>query len=129
MTKQQICTLVVEVKEMYKRQIWLELLFTLSATLSTPLLPQRLTAIMNKITLFFVIAAISLGLTKRNKPVLPARIPATSLDTSDKVCPSNSLLDKEAQKTKTMLGAEIWFCPCDCGGPGWEKITFYDFSQ
>ena len=61
--------------------------------------------------------------------MLPARVPATSLDTSEKACPSNSLLDKEAQKTKTMLGAETWFRPCDCGGPGWEKIIFYDFSQ
>ena len=129
MTKQQICVVIVEVKEMYKRQIWLELLFILSATLSTPLLPQRLTAIMNKIALFFAITITSLGLTKRNKLVLPACVPATSLETSDKACPSNSLLDKEAQKTKTMLGAETWFRPCDCGGPGWEKITFYDFSQ
>ena len=28
-----------------------------------------------------------------------------------------------------MLGTETWFRPCDCGGPGWEKIAFYDFSQ
>ena len=61
--------------------------------------------------------------------MLPARPPATSLDTSDTACPSDSLVDEEVRKTKTMLGTETWFRPCDCGGPGWEKIAFYDFSQ
>ena len=61
--------------------------------------------------------------------MLPARPPATSLDTSDAVCPSDSLIDEEVRKTKAMLGTETWFRPCDCGGPGWEKIAFYDFSQ
>ena len=84
---------------------------------------------MNNIILFFVFTAISLGLAKRHKPVLPARIPATSLDTSDTACPSNSLIDEEVRKTKTMLDTETLFRPCDCGGPGWEKIAFYDFSQ
>ena len=28
-----------------------------------------------------------------------------------------------------MLDSETLFRPCDCGGPGWEKIAFYDFSQ
>ena len=61
--------------------------------------------------------------------MLPARPPATSLDISDTACPSDSLVDEEDRKTKAMLGAETWFHPCDCGGPGWEKIAFYDFSQ
>ena len=83
---------------------------------------------MKNITLFYFSTVISLGLT-RNKPVFPASVPATSLDTSDSACPSNSLIDKEVRKTKTMLDSETWFRPCDCGGPGWEKIAFYDFSQ
>ena len=61
--------------------------------------------------------------------MLPARPPATSLNTSDTACPSDSLIDEEVRKTKAMQGAETWFRPCDCGGPGWEKIAFYDFSQ
>ena len=61
--------------------------------------------------------------------MLPARPPATSLDTSDITCPSDSLVDEEVRKTKAMLGTETWFRPCDCGGPGWEKIAFHDFSQ
>ena len=28
-----------------------------------------------------------------------------------------------------MLDTETWFRPCDCGGQGWEKIAFYDFTQ
>ena len=106
----------------------LEQLFTLSAILSL-LLYLCLTATMKNITLFLVFTSIFPSFTKRNKPVLPARIPATSLDTSDIVCHSNSLLDEEVHKTKTMLDTETWFRPCDCGGPGWEKIIFYDFSQ
>ena len=61
--------------------------------------------------------------------MLPARPPATSLNTSDTACPSDSLVDEEVRKTKAMLGTETWVLPCDCGGPGWEKISFYDFSQ
>ena len=61
--------------------------------------------------------------------MLPARPPATTLDTSDTACPSDSLVDEEVRKTKAMLSTETWFRPCDCGGPGWEKIAFYDFSQ
>ena len=61
--------------------------------------------------------------------MLPAHPPTTSLDTSDTACPSDSLVNEEVRKTKAMLGTETWFRPCDCGGPGWEKIAFYDFSQ
>ena len=61
--------------------------------------------------------------------MLPVRTPATLPETSDTACPSNSLIDKEVRKTKTMLGTDTLFRPCDCGGPGWEKIAFYDFSQ
>ena len=61
--------------------------------------------------------------------MLPARPLATSLDTSDTACFSDSLVDEEVRKTKAMLGTECLFRPCDCGGPGWEKIAFYDFSQ
>ena len=64
---------------------------------------------MNNIALFFVVRAISLGLTKKNKPVLPARILATSLDPLDTAYPSNSLNDEKTTK-------ETWFRPCDCGG-------------
>ena len=70
---------------------------------------------------------ISLGLTKRNKPVLPARMPATSLDKSDAECHSNSYVDEEVHKIKSRL--DTLFRPCDCGGPGWKKIAFYNFSQ
>ena len=48
---------------------------------------------------------------------------------SDTAWPTNSLIDEEVRKTKAMLDTETWFRPCDCGGPGWEKIAFYDFSQ
>ena len=84
---------------------------------------------MKSIIVFFVFTAIYPGLAKRSKPVLPARPPATSLDTSDTACPSDSLVDEEVRKTKAMLGTETWFRPYECGGPGWEKIAFYDFSQ
>ena len=118
---EQISALVVEVKEMYKRQIcWSNSSHTAHNS------SLQLTAVMKSIILFFVIIAISLGLAKRHKPVLPARTPATSLNTA---WPSDSLIDKEVRKTKAMLGTETWFRPCDCGGPGWEKIAFYDFSQ
>ena len=61
--------------------------------------------------------------------MLPARPPATSLDTSDTACPSDSIVDEEVRKTKAMMGTETLFRPCYCGGLGWEKIAFYDFSQ
>ena len=61
--------------------------------------------------------------------MLPARPPATTLETSDTACHSDSFVDEEVRKTKAMLGTDTWFRPCDCGGPGWEKIAFYDFSQ
>ena len=61
--------------------------------------------------------------------MLPARPPANSLNTTGTACPSDSLVDEEVRKTKAMLGKETWFRPCECGGPGWEKIAFYDFSQ
>ena len=61
--------------------------------------------------------------------MLPARTPTTSLNMSDTAWPSDSLIDEEVRNTKVMLGTETWFRPCDCGGPGWEKIAFYDFSQ
>ena len=84
---------------------------------------------MKNFILFLVFTAITLGVTKRHKPVLPVRTPATSLNMSDTAWPSDSLIDKEVRKTKAMLDTETWFRPCDCGGPGWEKIAFYDFSQ
>ena len=84
---------------------------------------------MKSIIVFFVLTAIYPGLAKRSRPVLPARPPATSLDTSDTACPSDSIVDEEVRKTKAMPGTDTWFRPCDCGGPGWEKIAFYDFSQ
>ena len=114
---------------MYKRQICWSNSFTLSATLSLLLLPLRITAVVKSIMVFFIFTAIYPGLAKRSKPVLPARPPATSLNTSDTACPSDSLIDEKAYKTKAMLGTETWFRPCDCEGPGWEKIAFYDFSQ
>ena len=126
---EQISALVVEVKEVYKRQVCWSNSFTLSATLSLLLLPLRVTAVMKSIIVFFVLTAIYPGLANRSKPVLPARPPTTSLDTSDTACPSDSLVNEEVRKTKAMLGTETWFRPCDCGGPGWEKIAFYDFSQ
>ena len=61
--------------------------------------------------------------------MLPARVPATSLNMSDTAWPPDSLIDKEVRKTEATLDTETWFRPCDCGGPGWEKIAFYDFSQ
>ena len=61
--------------------------------------------------------------------MLPARPPATSLDTSDTACTSDSPIHEEVRNTKAKLGTETWFRPCDCGGPGWEKIAFYNFSQ
>ena len=127
--REQISALVVEVKEMYKRQVCRSNSFTLSANLSLLLLPLRVTAVMKSIFVLYVFTAIYPGLAKRSKPVLPARPPATSLDTSDTACPSDSLVDVEVRKTKAMLGTETLFRPCDCGGPGWEKIAFYDFSQ
>ena len=126
---EQISALVVEVKEMYKRQVCWSNSFTLSASLSLLLLPLRVTAIMKSIIVFFVFTVIYPGLAKRSKPVLPARPPATTLETSDTASPSDSFVDEEVRKTKAMLGTETWFRPCDCGGPGWEKIAFYDFSQ
>ena len=84
---------------------------------------------MKSIIVFFVLTAIYPGLAKRSKPELPARPPATTLETSDTACPSDSLVNEEVRKTKAMLGTETWFRPCDCGGPGWEKIAFHDFSQ
>ena len=114
---------------MYKRQIcWNNSSLPQQLSRLVPLL-LRLTAVMKNIILFFFFTAISLGLAKRHKPVLPARVPATSLSMSDTVWPSDSLIDKEVRKTKAMLDTETWFRPCDCGGPGWEKIAFYDFSQ
>ena len=88
----------------------------------------HLTGTMNNIVIFYIFTTITLGLTKRIKPVLPARIPATSLNTSDTDIPCNFLIDDEVHKAKIMLGTETWFRPCDCGGPGWEKIAFFDFS-
>ena len=126
---EQISALVVEVKEMYKRQVCWSYSFTLSATLSLLLLPLRVTTVMKSIIVFFIFTAIYPGLAKRSKPVLPARPPATSLNMSDTACPSDSLVDEEVCKTKAMLGTETWFSTCDCGCPGWEKIAFYDFSQ
>ena len=61
--------------------------------------------------------------------MLPGRPPATSMNTSDTACPSDSLIHEEVRNTKAKLGTETWFRPCDCGGPGWKKIAFHDFSQ
>ena len=126
---EQTSALVVEVKEMYKRQIcWCNSSLYQQLSLSAHPLLLHLTVTMKSI-IFFVFTTISLGLTKRHKPVLPARVPATSLNMSDTARPSDSLIDKEVRKTKAILDTETWFRPCDCGGPGWEKIAFYDFSQ
>ena len=127
--REQISAQVVEVKEMYKRQVCWSNSFTLSATSSLLLLPLRVKAVMKSIIVFLIFTAIYPGLAKRSKPVLPDRPPATSLDTSDTACPSDSLVDEDIRKMKAMLGTESWFRPCDCGGQGWEKIAFYDFSQ
>ena len=98
---EQISALVVEVKEMYKRQIcWI------NSSLYATLLPLRLTAVMTNLILFLVFTAITLGVTKRQKPVLPARVPATSLSMSDTAWPSNSVIDEEVRKTKAILGTE-----------------------
>ena len=122
---EQISALVVEVK-MYKRRIsWSNSSLHQQLSLLIPL-PLRLTAVMKNIILFFV---FSLCVAKRHKPALPTRVPATSLSISDAAWPSSSLIDEEIRKTKAMLGTKTWFRPCDCGGPGWEKIAFYDFSQ
>ena len=115
----------MEVKGKYKRQICWSNSALYRATLLQPL---RVIATMSNITFFFVFTVISLGLAKRSKPAPPAHILATSLNTSDIACPSDSVIDMEAGKMKTMLDADTWF-PCDCGGLGWEKIAFYDFSQ
>ena len=66
--------LVVEVKEMYKNRSSVAT-FYISILLSSPLLPLRcFTVTISNITILLVLAV---GLTKRNKPVLPARIPTT----------------------------------------------------
>ena len=82
---------------------------------------------MNNIALFFVFITFSLGLTSRNKPVLPIRIPATSMEQSDTTCSSDSLIGTETHKIKKRF--DTLLRPCDCGGPGWKKIAFFDFSQ
>ena len=114
---------------MYKRQIYWSYspLYQQHSLCFSPL--QLYCTVTMNIGLFFVFTVISLGLTKRHKPALPAHIPATSLNMSDPACSSKSLTDKEIRQTKAMLDTETWFHPCDCGGPGWEKIVFYDFSQ
>ena len=120
---EQVCALVVEVKEIYKRQIcWRNSSLYQQLSLLVPQ-PLSLTAIMKNIIIFFVFTAISLGVTKRHKPVLPARIPATSVEWSDTACPSNSIIVEDVCKTNAMLDRETLFRPCDCGGPGWEKIA------
>ena len=125
---EQISVVVAEVKETYKRQIfWSNSSFYQQLSLSARILQLRLTAAMKNIILFFVFTAISLGLTKSNKPMLPTRIPATSLEPSDTACSSKSHIDEEVRKIKNRL--DTLLRPCDCGGPGWEKIAFYNFSQ
>ena len=66
------------------------------------------------------------GNAKRSKLALPVRSPATSLDQSERACSST---DGEIQKTKNNLLTKFWFRPCDCGGPGWERVAYYNFSQ
>jgi len=74
---------------------------------------------MKLFLIIFVLAVASLGLTQRQKhPVLPERIPATSLDTSDRACPSSFLIDEEVRKTKNIIRFEFSFQPCECGRPG-----------
>jgi len=85
---------------------------------------------MKTFYIVFLLAAISLGKSKRHKSVLPDRTPATYIDTSDDACPSSTPVEQEAtRKTKNMLQSKFWFRSCECGGPGWEKVAYYDFSQ
>ena len=84
---------------------------------------------MKTICLVFVLAATSVCQTKRHKEVLPVRIPSAPSNKSDDACPSHSFIDEEVLERKHLLQAKSWFRPCDCGGPGWERVAYYDFSR
>ena len=76
------------------------------------------------------LAATTLSHMKGDEPVLPARTPLTSIsDTSDSPCPSHSLIDAEVGKNIELLQSKYSLFSCECGGPGWERVAYYDFSR
>jgi len=89
-----------------------------------------LNSIMRIFWIILFLAVTSLGLIQRQKPpVLPERIQATFLSTSDSACSSSSLIDEEVRKAKNVILSEISFRPCECGGPEWERVAYYNFSK
>ena len=87
---------------------------------------------MKSFNLVFLFAATSLYEAKTNKPAFPLRSPITILNTSDtSACPPHTIIDKEVDKHEGLLQAEAEFLfrPCGCGGPGWDSVAYYDFSE
>jgi len=82
-----------------------------------------------KIVITILLAINCLSQSKRQEPVLPYRIPVTSLNTSVSACDSPSHIEEEVSKIKNILQTKRLSHPCDCGGIEWERVAYYDFSQ
>ena len=76
----------------------------------------------------FLVVAISLSFAKRSKKVLPVCMPA-SVPSADGACPSRSITEKDVGKFKEYFQDQYWFRSCECGGPGWNKVAFYNFTN
>ena len=81
-----------------------------------------------KCFLLVLLAVTFLGQLKRSSPLLPLRNPTNTFNTSDISCRSSSLIDKETAKIKELLDTKYFF-HMDCGGSGWERVAYYNFSQ
>jgi len=78
---------------------------------------------------FVVLVSISLGMTLRRKQVHPFRFRATALGVSADTCSTQSTINEEVRKTKSFFQKKNWFRTCECGGPEWERVAYYDFSE
>ena len=85
---------------------------------------------MKILSLVFLFAFTSQSWTKKLQPVFPIRAPIAFPHTSGSACPSQFTIDEEVRKNRISLqNAHHEFRPCGCGGPGWERVAYYDFSQ
>jgi len=85
---------------------------------------------MKPLLVLYFLAVASPVLAQRQKRVLPIRSgQPTFLNTSSSSCPSHIILDEEVRNTKEVFQSRTWFRPCECGGPGWERVAYYNFSK
>ena len=83
-----------------------------------------------KNSLLYIICLLFLQIKQYHLDSLLRSSPTISdEEVSGSVCPYNSLIQQEVENNFRLLDDYYYYRPCQCGGPGWRRVAFLNYSD